>query len=69
MGKSDEMLRVCNMPRGRPENRRRVLLVRERLAECCREFGVDATLEGRARYQMRSQIATPETIFGFSGYP
>jgi hypothetical protein len=38
------------------------------LAECCREFGVDATLEGCARYQMRAQIATAETVPGVSGY-
>jgi len=42
--------------------------MRERLAECCREFGVAATLEGWARYQMSAQIATAETIPGVSGY-
>jgi len=68
MGKSDEMLRVFNMPRGRPENRSEVRLMREPLAECCREFGVDATLGGWARYQMGAQIATAETIPDVSGY-
>jgi len=42
--------------------------MREPLAECCREFGVDATLGGWARYQMGAQIATAETIPDVSGY-